>query len=345
MRALLAHKPRGSLQVETLPDPACPKDGAIVRMMACGVCRSDHHAWVGVDPDVHFPHVMGHEMAGVIEEVGPDCTLQIGQRVTAPFILGCGTCSDCQNGNATICETQNVIGFTMQGAFAELIAVPNADFNLIPLPDDLDYEIAAGMGCRVTTAYRAVAERGALQAGETMAVFGAGGVGLSAVMIGKALGAEVIAVDISPDALAMAEKLGADHLVNPNDGDAALQIMEITHGGVDLAIEALGREVTYDMGLRAMRKLGRYVQVGMPTGADATPTLPLLDLVYARQLSLHGTRGIAPQGFASLLDLVEKSDMPLGALVTDRIDLMGVEPVLRAMDGTQAAGISVVTEF
>ena len=345
MRALIAHKARGALAVENVDDPVCPADGAIIRIKACGVCRSDHHAWEGVDPDVSYPHIMGHELAGVVEEVGPNTKIKKGQRVTAPFILGCGACIDCRSGNATICNSQNVIGFTMQGAFAELIAVPNADFNLVALPDEMDFDTAAGMGCRVTTAFRAVVERGGLKSDQTIAIFGAGGVGLSAVMIANALGANVIAVDVSDEALELAKKLGAHHLINSKDGHAPDRIVELTNGGADLAIEALGKEVTFDQALRSLRKLGRYVQIGMPTGKDATPTLPLLDLVYSRQLSIHGTRGIAPQGFTSLMHLVSETNMPLDKMITDRINLMGVEPALLAMEGAQAPGISVVTEF
>ena len=210
MRAALLSRFADPVEITQVPDPACPRDGAVIAVRACGVCRSDHHAWKGADPDVALPHVMGHEFAGEVIETGPECRgWQRGDRVTAPFILGCGACPDCRGGEPTICDNQQVIGFTRWGAFAERIAIPRADFNLVRVPDAMDHAAAAGMGCRVTTAFRAVADRAQVQPGEWLAVHGCGGVGLSAVMIGAALGARVLAIDIAPEALALARDLGA----------------------------------------------------------------------------------------------------------------------------------------
>lgn len=345
MKALLLTAPRGALPLADAPDPACPPDGVIVRLEACGVCRSDHHAWVGADPDVQMPHIMGHELAGVIAETGPEVTrFRKGDRVTAPFILGCGTCPDCATGDATICNHQEVIGFTLWGAFAEAIAVPRADFNLVPLPDALPFDIAAGMGCRVTTAWRALTTRAALQPGEWVAVHGCGGVGLSAILIAKALGAQVAAVDISPDALAMAQALGADLTVNAAQTNAADTIQSET-GGAHVSLDALGITQTFDASLRSLRKLGRHVQIGMPVGPHATPPLPLLELIYSRQLTLHGTRGMAANAFTPLLDLVDSGALDLTPLITQRIPLSGTHAALSAMDGGQAAGVTVITNF
>ena len=205
MKAAILQTYDGPLTIAETPDPECPVDGALIDVRACGVCRSDHHAWKGVDPDIALPHIMGHEFAGVVLETGPECRgFTPGDRVTAPFILGCGHCADCRAGQPTVCNRQEVIGFTYSGAFAERLAIPRADFNLVRLPENLEFADAAGMGCRVTTAWRALADRGALAPGEWVAVHGAGGVGLSAVMIAAALGARVLAVDISKDALAKA---------------------------------------------------------------------------------------------------------------------------------------------
>lgn len=345
MKALLLNAPRGALPLSDAPDPTCPPDGVIVRLEACGVCRSDHHAWVGADPDVQMPHIMGHELAGVITETGPEVTrFKKGDRVTAPFILGCGTCPDCTDGDATICNHQEVIGFTLWGAFAEAIAVPRADFNLVPLPDALPFDIAAGMGCRATTAWRALTTRAALRPGEWVAVHGCGGVGLSAILIAKALGAQVAAVDISPDALAMAQALGADLTVNAAEANAAGTIQSET-GGAHVSLDALGITQTFDASLRSLRKLGRHVQIGMPVGPHATPPLPLLDLVYSRQLTLHGTRGMAANAFTPLLDLVDSGVLDLTPLITQRIPLSGTHAALSAMDGGQAAGVTVITDF
>ncbi|MEL7255496.1 MAG: zinc-dependent alcohol dehydrogenase family protein [Pseudomonadota bacterium] len=332
----------GALPLETVPDPICPPDGVIVRVMACGVCRSDHHAWKGADPDVELPHVMGHELAGEVVEVGRDCRrFSKGDRVTAPFILGCGACDTCMGGDPTCCDVQDVIGFTHWGAFAELIAVSRADFNLVPLPEVVDYTAAAGMGCRVTTAFKAVVDRGAVQPGEWMVVHGCGGVGLSAVMIGAAVGARVLAVDVNDEALALAREFGASDTMLA-EGDVGEAVREMTGGGAHVSIEALGLNVTFQNSLKSLRKLGRHVQIGMPTGDHANPVLPLLGLVYARQLTLHGTRGIAPARFAALFEMIAAGRLNPARLVTQTIPLSGVEAALRGMDRFQGAGVTVV---
>lgn len=346
MKALILNEPRGPLLVTDTPDPICPADGVIVQLQACGVCRSDHHAWVGADPDVVMPHVMGHELAGTVADVGRDVRdIRPGMRVTAPFILGCGTCPDCTGGEATACNHQEVIGFTLWGAFAEAIAVPRADFNLVPLPDLMPFDVAAGMGCRVTTAWRALTDRAALQPGEWLAVHGCGGVGLSAVLIAKALGARVVAVDISSDALDMAARLGADICIDASTGDVGARVREASDGGTHVSVEALGITQTFDASLRSLRKLGRHVQVGMPVGTHATPPLPLLELIYARQLALHGTRGIGAKGFGALLDMVDNGALPLDRLMGPHIALSGVHAALSAMDGVQPPGVTVITDF
>lgn len=346
MKALILNEPRAPLPLTDVPDPVCPPDGVIVSLRACGVCRSDHHAWVGADPDVAFPHVMGHELAGEVIEVGRDVRrFRKGDRVTAPFILSCGTCATCTSGDSTVCDNQEVIGFTLWGAFAEAIAVPRADFNLVPLPETLPFDVAAGMGCRVTTAWRALTTRGGLQAGEWLAVHGCGGVGLSAILIAKALGARVVAVDISDAALELARDMGADVVVNAGDGDAGEAVREAADGGAHVSLEALGITQTFDASLRSLRKLGRHVQVGMPVGTHARPPLPLLELIYSRQLSLSGTRGISTSGFRDLLVMAESGRLALDDLVTERIALSGVHAALSAMDGTQPPGVTVITDF
>lgn len=345
MRASVLHGFDTAPVLQDVADPICPRDGVIVQVAACGVCRSDHHAWKGVDPDVALPHVMGHEFSGVITELGPDVTgLTVGMRVTAPFILGCGHCDECTHGEPTTCNTQQVIGFTRWGAFAQYLAVPHAAANIVPLPDAVSFDVAAAMGCRVTTAWRAVYDRARVQSGEWVAVVGAGGAGLSAIMIAKALGAKVIAVDLSQSALDLAVAQGADHAILSSP-EAAQELRALTGGGAHVAIEAVGITPTYDIALRSLRKLGRYVQIGMPTGAHETVPLPLLELVYARQLTIMGMRGLSAKGFAPLLDLMAQGRLDFAPLITQRIGLDGVGDALKAMDHGQPAGITVVTDF
>jgi len=306
MKAAIFAQFNEPLAVRNVADPECPPDGAIIKVEACGVCRSDWHAWKGADPDVSAPHVPGHEFAGVVAELGPDCRrFRIGDRVTAPFILACGKCPDCLGGDATVCSHQHVAGFSSWGAFAEKIAVPRADFNLVALPEALGFVDAAGMGCRVTTAFRGLVDRARLQPGEWLAVHGCGGVGLSAVMIGAAVGASVLAIDVNDKALELARSFGATETLNvaglPSVGEA---VRDLTRGGAHVSIDALGITETFHNSIRGLRKLGRHVQIGMPLGRHAEPSIPLLELVYSRQIVIMGTRGIAASRFPALFALI-----------------------------------------
>lgn len=344
MKAAVMEVFDGPLPVTEIPDPDCPRDGVIVEVRACGVCRSDHHAWKGADPDVLLPHVLGHELAGVVVETGPECHgFRRGDRVTAPFILGCGHCSDCAQGHPTICDHQQVIGSTIMGAYAEQVAIPAADFNLVRLPDSLDFVAAAGMGCRVTTSWRALSDRARLAPGEWLAVHGCGGVGLSAIMIAAAMGARVVAVDVSPEALAKAREMGANVVLDASSVEAVgAAVRDLTGGGAHVSIDALGITDTYRNSLWSLRKLGRHVQVGMPVGPHASVTLPLLELVYSRQLTLHGTRGLGAPAFGQLLDMIAGGRLDPARLVSRRIPLSQAAAALAEMDGRQAAGITVI---
>ncbi len=347
MRAAVFDAFRGPLEVREVPEPDCPADGVVVRVEACGVCRSDWHAWTGADPDVAAPHVPGHEFAGVVEETGPECRrFEKGAQVTAPFILACGACQDCRGGDATLCDHQEVIGFTAWGAFAERLAVPRADFNLVALPDALHFVAAAGMGCRVTTAYRGLVERADLRPGEWLAVHGCGGVGLSAVMIGAALGARVLAVDVSEAALELARRVGASGTLNAGAvEDVGPAVRGVTGGVANVSIDALGITETFHNSLNGLAKLGRHVQIGMPLGRHAAPPVPLLEQVYSRQISIMGTRGIAASRFPALFAMIAGDRIDPAQLVTRTIPLAEAGAALAAMDGLTSPGITVIDRF
>jgi alcohol dehydrogenase len=334
-------------QVREVPEPDCPPDGALVRVQACGVCRSDWHAWRGSDPDVAVPHVGGHEFAGVVERVGRAVQrVRPGDRVTAPFILSCGACPTCRGGEPTACEGQDVIGFTRWGSFAERVAVPRADFNLVALPGDLSAVAAAGMGCRVTTAFRALADRARLAHGEWLAVHGCGGVGLSAVALGAAMGARVLAVDVDPAALKRATALGATRTLDASAlSDVGAAVRDLTHGGAQVSLDALGITETFRNSLYSLARLGRHVQIGMPLEAHAAPAVPLLELVYARQIAILGTRGMAAGRFDVLFGLIAAGRFDPGRLVERTIALSEVADALQAMDGYTSPGVTVIDRF
>jgi alcohol dehydrogenase len=210
----------------------------------------------------------------------------------------------------------------------------------------MEFAVAAGMGCRVTTAFRAIVDRAQLKPGEWLAVHGAGGVGLAAVMIGAAMGARIIAIDVNPQALLMAKNLGADAVIDAGSAaDVGEAVRAATSGGAHVAIDALGITATFHNSLRSLRKLGRYVQVGMPVGAHAEPAIPLLETVYARQIALMGTRGMAASRFPALLAMVEAGRIDVARLITRRIALAEAGAAIAAMDGYAGSGITVIDRF
>ncbi|MEY4780473.1 MAG: hypothetical protein RLZZ607_1786, partial [Pseudomonadota bacterium] len=230
MRAAVIRQYRADLSLETVPDPVCEADGVVVKVLACGICRSDWHGWAGEHAKVKPGAIPGHEYCGEVVEAGPLARWKVGDKIIAPFILACGECPECRSGQTTTCRAQRVPGFGEPGAYAEYVSVPHAH-NLTRLPDFLTPALAAGLGCRVTTAYHALTGRAGLQAGEWLAIHGTGGIGLSALLIGKALGARIVAVDVVPARLTHALSLGAEHVINAAEGDTAARIREVTSGG------------------------------------------------------------------------------------------------------------------
>ncbi len=345
MRAARITAYRAPLDITEIDDPVPPAGGVVLRVLACGICRSDWHAWTGSDPDVALPITPGHEFCGEVVATGAGVARwAVGDRVIAPFILGCGRCRDCAAGQQTICAQQVVPGFTCDGAFAEYVAVAHADANLAALPEGLDVHLAAGLGCRVTTAWQALVGRAELQPGEWVAVFGGGGVGISTLLLARALGARVVVVDVVAEKLDYASSLGADGVVNATSGDAAEAVREITGGGAHVAIEALGIETTTTAALRSLRKLGRMVQIGMPTGQHTQMTLPM-DALYSGQLSLHGTRGMPSWRYPSLLNLIAGGQLELAPLVTRTVPLSAASAELAAFDHPAPPGVAVITDF
>jgi alcohol dehydrogenase len=327
--------------VSEVPAPTCPDGGAVLAVRATGVCRSDWHAWRGHEP-VSLPHVPGHELAGVVAEVGVGVTRwRPGDRVTVPFVCGCGTCAYCLAGDAQVCPHQTQPGFTGPGSFAELVAVHAADTNLVALPDSVDFVTAASLGCRFATAFRAVTAHGRLRRGDWLAVHGCGGVGLSAVLIGVALGADVVAVDVAAPALELATTLGATRVVNAaTDADPAATIRELTGGGATVSIDALGSPDTAASSVRCLRRRGRHVQAGLLHGG-ATP-LPM-DVVVAYELEIYGSHGLAATGYPALLSLVADGTLRPELLVGKVIGLADAPAALAAMDHPPtSAGMTVI---
>jgi alcohol dehydrogenase len=327
--------------VRSISPPACPPDGVVVAVRATGVCRSDWHAWRGHDP-VPLPMVPGHELAGVVHEVGVEVSgWAVGDRVTVPFVVGCGRCSWCEAGEQQVCPDQQQPGFTYAGSWAERVAVPAATTNLVRLPDSVDLVAGAALGCRFATSFRALHTHGRVRPGQWVAVHGCGGVGLSAVMIARALGAEVVAVDVGGPARALAQELGASIALDPADGDVADRIQELT-GGVHVSLDAVGLAPTAAASVRCLRRRGRHVQVGLLLGDDAAPPLQM-GLVIARELELYGSHGMPAGDYPAMLRLITDGALDPHRLVHRVVGLADAPAELMALDDpSRARGITVI---
>lgn len=290
MRAAVITDYNQDLSIEDVIDPQCPENGVVLEVSACGICRSDHHGWTGEHPKIKPGSILGHEYCGKVVEAGPQAKYKIGDHLIAPFILACGNCPACHTGISNTCANQIAPGFTAPGAYAEYVAVP-FDHNLVHLPDNLTPRLAAGLGCRVTTSWHALTDRAAVKAGEWVAVHGTGGIGLAAALLAKALGAQVVVVDVVDEKLDYAIKLGADAAVNAAKENAAETIVEITNGGANVSIEALGIDATTNSSIECLAPLGRHVQLGMPVGKTARMDINM-NAVYMKNLALFGSRGM-----------------------------------------------------
>ena len=337
MKAVVYSRYGVTPELRQVADPARPADGVVIAVAATGVCRSDWHAWQGHDPVV-LPHIGGHELAGVVVQTGPTVTRwRAGDRVTVPFACGCGRCEYCLARQAQVCPDQTQPGFTGPGSFAELVAIHAADANLVSLPDAVDFVTAASLGCRFATAFRAVTAHGRVRAGEWLAVHGCGGVGLSAVMIGSALGARVVAVDVAAAALDRARELGAEFTVQE---DPVAAVREITGGGAHVSIDALGSPATAVNSVRCLRRRGRHVQVGLLLGPASAPPLPM-DLVIGRELEIYGSHGMAARDYPAMMAMVADGTLRPGAAIGQVIGLEDVGQALAAMNGPGSVGMTV----
>ena len=342
MRAAVLKEYRQPLGIEDVPDPDVPVDGVVLRVIACGVCRSDWHGWVGEHPRVKPGQIGGHEYCGEVIEAGPVATFARGDVVVAPFILACGTCPECRSGHQSTCLDQRLPGFVEPGAFAERVAVPR-DHNLTRLPEGMSPTLAAALGCRVTTAWHALTGRAALAGGEWLAVHGTGGVGLSTALLGRALGARVVVVDVVRAKLDHALSLGVDAAVMAGEHTAE-EIRAVTGGGAHVSVEALGIPATVNASIRCLRPRGRHVQVGMPVGHTARMEVDM-SAVYQGNLALYGTRGMPSWRYPSLFALIAGGGVDLSPLVAREVALSGVSAELAAFDGPAPPGVAVVTDF
>ena len=346
MRAAVYTEFQQPLSIGNVPDPVPTENGVVIAVKACGICRSDWHGWMGNDPDIKLPHVPGHELAGVIRDVGSDVRdFHPGDRVTLPFVCGCGTCPQCLSGNQQICDRQFQPGFTAWGGFAEYVAIDYADENLVRLPDQMDFVTAASLGCRFITSFRAVRDQGKVSDGQTVAVWGCGGVGLSAIMIAKALGAEVVAIDIDDTKLEFALNAGADAVVNSTAmSDVVTTVRDLTRGGAHVSLEALGHpQVAYDS-ISSLRKRGKHIQVGIMEKGFHRTAIPM-DLVIGRELEILGSHGMQAHKYGEMFEMIKHGKLDPGKLVGKTVSLEQAIGDLTEMDSFSGIGVTVINSF
>lgn len=347
MKAAVMEAIRKPLVVRDFPDPACPPNGVIIKTAAEGVCRSDWHAWsgdwgwVGLTPAL--PLVMGHEFCGVIEEVGKDTrNFKKGDRVLVPFSQGDGTCEYCRNGSSNICANPMLPGFSYGGGYGSYVGVPNADLNLVAMPENVGFLEGASLGCRFMTSYHGIVDRAQVRPGEWVAVHGCGGIGLSAVQIAAAIGAQVIAVDLDGRKLELAKSVGASHTVNAKAGDPAMAIMEITGGGAHVAVDALGISTTCRNAIMSLRKQGRALQIGLTTAAEKGEISVPIDRMVMMELQLIATLGMQSSHYPGMLQMVSAGKLNPKAMITETIGLEGASKVLEEMTTFQNVGVTII---
>jgi alcohol dehydrogenase len=346
MRAVIYDEFEKLPTIEDVPDPTPHEQGVVLRVKATGLCRSDWHGWMGHDPDIKLPHVPGHEIAGVIEAVGKNVARwKIGDRVTLPFVCGCGDCPQCMSGNHQVCDNQFQPGFTHWGSFAEFVAINYADINLVGLPDELDYVTAASLGCRFVTSFRAIVAQGKVSAGQWVAIHGCGGVGLSAIMISNAMGARVLAIDVADDKLEFARSIGAFATINAAKTEDVIEsVRNITQGGAHVSIDALGSPVTCFNSIANLRKRGKHVQVGLMLAEHSHPSIPM-DKVIANELEILGSHGIQAYKYTTLLEMIKSGKLHPEKLIGKTISLDESAEELSNMNNFAGTGVTVINKF
>ena len=346
MRAAIYKTFQGPINIENLPDPSPTDNGVVIKVEATGICRSDWHGWMGHDADITLPHVPGHDLAGTILAIGKNIEhWHQGDRVTLPFVCGCGQCEQCHSGNQQICDNQFQPGFTHWGSFAEYVAIDYANNNLVSIPESMTFETAASLGCRFITSFRAVVHQGRLRADEWVAVHGCGGVGLSAIMIAKALAAKVIAIDINEDVLSLAKSIGADFRINATEVDHVADVVkELSHGGVHLSIDALGSKETCFNSIKNLRKQGRHIQVGLMAADHSNPPIPMADVI-ANELEILGSHGMQAHLYPAIFKLIEEGKLQPEKLVGKMINLTAGIEELKNMNSFTTNGITVINDF
>ncbi len=306
--------------VKQVAVPELHDDAALIAVKATGICRSDWHGWMGHDASISLPHVPGHEFAGEVIAIGTAVLeWEVGARVTTPFVQACGSCFYCHSQHHQVCPNQHQAGFTDWGSFAEFVEVRYADVNLVVLPKTMSYTEAAILGCRFGTAYHALLYQADLLAGQWLAVFGCGGLGLAIIMISKAIGAHVVAIDPDAKARKLAQSIGADEVYRDLNDEAVADILQRSGYGVHIGIDAYGSSQILASSLPIIRRKGKYLQVGLMREGERCDLS--LHRVIAHELEIIGSHGIQAFRYGEMLDFIESHDLSLSTLLGTKMSL------------------------
>jgi len=303
------------MQEVPVPEPG-PRD-VLVRVEAAGICHSDVHYRAGVSPVAHLPITLGHEVAGVVEQVGALVTgCQPGDRVSAHYMATCGECHYCAMGHEQFCKRGEMIGKHRDGGYAEYILLPAR--SVVSLPDEISFAHGAVMMCSSATSFHAL-RKGRLQAGERVAIFGAGGLGMSAIQLARAMGAlDVYAIDINADKLSLAEQYGAIP-IDAQAADPVSELFRLTGGrGVDVSLELIGLPLTMHQAVRCLRPFGRAVLVGISTEPFEVNAYTE---VLGKEAEIIGTSDHLLSEFPLLFEYARRGQLDLSRVVTQTIPL------------------------
>jgi alcohol dehydrogenase, propanol-preferring len=318
MRAAVFRAPLQPLELEQVPRPAYGDDDILITVAACGLCHSDlHYIDHGTKTFKPPPLILGHETSGTVAAVGAAVSeFQEGDRVLVPPVLPCGKCRTCRVGRANACEHVRMFGNDLDGAFAEYLVAPAAE--CFGVPAEIPLIEACIISDAVTTPWHGVRNRARVRAGETVVVYGCGGIGLNAVQIASLLGAIVIAVDVSEEKLDWACRLGAAEVVDARAvPDVPRAVRRLTDGGADVAVEAIGNTRTQEQALASLRVTGRLLMMGFN---PHTMSLNAGRTTY-RELEVIGTLGCPPSEFPTVIELVRRGKLQAAPLVTGRFAL------------------------
>ncbi|MFB6204996.1 MAG: zinc-dependent alcohol dehydrogenase family protein [Haloglomus sp.] len=355
MRAVVFQGPEEPMEVEEVDRPDCPPDGVVIETAACGVCRSDWHAWQGdwswIGMMMTEGLIFGHEPVGVVAEVGPDVeSVREGDRVTNPFNLADGSCVHCKEGHQNRCERSIPMGFVnfSTGAFAEEYPVRAADTNVITLPEDVDAVDVAGLGCRFATAFHGIAHRVDVEPGDWVAVHGCGGVGLSAVHTADALGANVIGVDLNQESLDKAAELGATETIRVDevqDVPQAVKQRTPKSRGCEISVDALGIAQTCRNSVNSLGKGGQHLQIGLTTSEEEGEVSLPVDNIVTDEREFIGSYGMPAHEYDEIFRMMDNGKIDPGAIVSETISIDEVPEMIASMGDYDTVGIPVCNEF